>query len=462
MCSAITYQDVRVVTAQGVTIDLPLTPGFVIQKAYLKSGQIVPGRHVLYPLPAEIDVSMLTAFGFDFPGGPGAAPVVTPQDALASPSFMPNPASTPPVGAGQHLKVTLAPLRVIVFVSLVTGKERADFEPGALLGAGRVWPHVMVIANRDLNEVHATVHVERPKKLTMAGGDHTKHAEMNDTIEAAFYADNNREVTIATQPSPFWDDLFDGFDVGVASGTIRAVDPAETGGTLSGAIQRLKDDGVSYSASTVERLPSQGAYDNVHIAPTMKSTATPTEPPDHQLKRIFMAPFCEHDCLHMHWRWAGYHTKTFVLGWSGAVADARVPGTPYKTAGTPMVPANQFVDIESTAVNSVKYVAKASGERAPGPSPPIPAGTFSIFFHHGMAYSIVLNSALIHAVDVLIDSTSGLKDEPFLGVTEKAVTSAAVRYWRLRFGGDSVTFAPNIVNERLKVISRAKLLARVP
>lgn len=240
------------------------------------------------------------------------------------------------------------------------------------------------------------------------------------------------------------------------------MDPRETGGTLSGAIQRLKSDGVNYKPDTIERLPAQGAYDNVHIAPTMKSSATPTEPPDHQLKRIFMAPFCEHDCLHMHWRWAGYHTKSFVHGWSGDVGDARVPGTPYKAPGAPMVPANQFVNVESTALNSVKYVAKAVGERAPGPSPPIPAGTFSIFFHHGMAYAIVLDSVLIHGVDVLIDSTSGGRDEPFLGLTEKAVTSVPVRYWRLRFGGDARAFAPNIVNERLKVINRAKVLARVP
>jgi hypothetical protein len=35
-----------------------------------------------------------------------------------------------------------------------------------------------------------------------------------------------------------------------------------------------------------------------------------------------------------------------------------------------------------------------------------------------------------------------------------------VRYWRLRWGGDGQLLSADIVNERLKVIDRAKLLKR--
>lgn len=460
VCSAITYEGVRVVTSQGTDIDLPLTPDFVIHKSYLKQGAILKDQHFLYPLPAEIDVSMLTAFGYEFPQGPSGSPVVIPQGALSSNSFMPTPSEAADVGAGQHLKVTLAPLRVLVLVSLVTAMERADFEPGGLLGAGRVWPHVMIMGNRDLAEAHAVIHVERPKQMQMSGGDHTKHKEMNSTIEAALYADTENPETILGSPSPFWHQLFDAFDVGVSSGTIRAVDPAELGGPISGAIQRLDDNGLTYAAGVIERVAGQGAYDNIHVAPTMSSAATPVEPPDHKLKRIFMAPFCEHDCLHTHWRWSSSFTPTSVHGWAETGGDPRIPGTPYRVPGAPMVPANQSVDVESTGPSSFKYRAKAVGRRAPGPSPPIPAGTFSTFFHHGMAYAVVLDSGKMNGLDFFIDAEAVRLGEPDLG--ETASFSTAIRYWRLRFSGDDQLTKPNIVNERLKVIDRAKVLARVP
>jgi hypothetical protein len=448
----------------SVDIDLPLKPEFVILNGYLKTSTLPADSHFLYPLPAEIDLSMAVVFGYEFKDGPTSAPTVIANERLNDAGFMPTPGAgstaPPTVGQGQLAKVVVAPLRAIVCFSFVTAKERADFEPGELLGAGRIWPHTLIMANRDLAETRAVTRVERPATLTMDGGDHSTHAEMNLNIEACLFSDSNIGGAIAPggPPSPYWDDLFAVYDVGVTSGTTRASDPLEKGGTISGAVQVLKFLETSYKTVNVPRVPRQGAYDNIHVAPTMKAS-TAASHPGMFLDRIYMAPFCEHDCLHTHWRWASSNSKRAVLGWATTGKDPRIPGHPYKAAGAPMVPANQTVSIEITGASSFRYHAKAIGKDGVDASTPIPAGTFSTFFHHGMAYAVQLDSVAMQVLDSLIDAQAITKGEPDLGGTS-ATTSISVRYWRLRWGGDDQVFSPDVVNERLKVLDRAKLLKR--
>jgi hypothetical protein len=117
------------------------------------------------------------------------------------------------------------------------------------------------------------------------------------------------------------------------------------------------------------------------------------------------------------------------------------------------------VNLDITAPGSYRYDAKSVGQNGVDSQSAIPAGTFSIFFHRGMAYSIQLDSVALKTLDGLIDSQAVVKGEPDLGATS-ALTSNAVRYWRLRWGGDDQVLSPDIVNERLKVIDRAKLLKR--
>jgi hypothetical protein len=458
VADAITLEKAAIKTADGTDIDLPLDPSFVVTPGYLKKSHLVAGANFLYPLETEIDVSMAVTFGYEFKSGPRAKPVKFSDASMDSTEFMPAPGATqkpPNVGAGQRAKVVVAPLRVIVCFSFVTAKERADFEPGELLGAGRVWPHVLIMANRDLQECSTTVHVQRPANFNMIGGDHTKHADMNNAIESALFADHNAPPhKTFGNPEPYWSNLFAAYDVAVTSGTIRAVDPLEKGGAVAGAVQVLGDDKTTYLPVAVAREPHQGAYDNVHTAPTMRSSAL-TPPASFFLDRIYMAPFCEHDCLHTHWRWSRDNTKPSVFGWADGQQDPRVPGTPYKQAGSPMVPSNQTVNLISTGPSSFRYQAKAVGVDGVDASSRIPAGTFSIFFHHGMAYAIQLDSILINALDLKIDKDAAF--EPGLGLPPAgfAVTSTPVRYWRLRFGGTTTA-----IRERLKVVDRPKLLAR--
>jgi hypothetical protein len=464
VATAVTLESAGIKTAQGLDIDLPLTPDFVIQKGYLKSSKLGAGAHFLHPLQAEIDRSMSVVFGYEFKDGPSAKPVKITEAAMDSNEFMPQAGVQPSavtVGKGQRAKVVLAPLRVVVFFSFVTAKERADFEPGGILGAGRVWPHVMIMANRDLAETSSVIHVQRPTSLSMDRGDHSTHADMNLTIESAFFSDNNTFISVAPggPPSPYWHELFSNYDVGVTSGTIRAVDPLEKGGSISGAVQVL-DFFKNYVPSTITRVPGQGAYDNVHVAPTMKSPVA-SRHPTYQLDRIYMAPFCEHDCLHVHWRWSVTNTVQPVFGWAAKGPDPRIPGEPYKVAGTPMVASNQTVGIENTGPNSFRYHAKAVGLDGISASPPIPPGTFSLFFHHGMAYAISLTSFKIRALDALIDTLAGTKLEPDIELP--ASLSTPTRYWRLRFDGIDLPDFPgvtDIVKERKLTLNLPQLLKR--
>lgn len=468
VASEVAVERAGIVSVQGAAIDLPLTPQFLLRKGYIRNGKLRPGASFLYPLAAETDLSMSVTFGYDFKDGAGTSPAVIPEDARDSLEFMPAPGKEPgkvTIGKGQKARVVAAPLRVIVCISFVTAKERADFEPGAILGAGRVWPHVLIMANRDIAESSCSIHVKRPVTHDIRDigrdFDHSLHADMNTTIESSFYADNNTLIQLGPgAPSPYWDDLFAWYEVGVnaGTGTIRAVDALEKGGAITRAVSVLDSTQLAYVARDTPRVAGQGAFDNIHIAPTMRSPRA-TVHPGVGLDRIYMAPFCEHDCLHAHWRWATHNTVKPVLGWSKVSSDPRIPGQPYLVAGAPMVPANQSVSITMTSPSSFRYDAKAVGTDGVNRSPAIPSGTFSLFFHHGMAYAISLSSLKIQTLDSLIDANAIARNEPGVGAT--ATIHTPIRYWRLRFGGDDVFLSDtDKVNERQKVANRAKLLAR--
>src|SRR5262249_42890177 len=64
----------------------------------------------------------------------------------------------PPVlRPGQQITLGVDLPRVLVLVALTTCRERMDFEPGGIVGMGRIHPHVMVISDMPLLEVHTSV-----------------------------------------------------------------------------------------------------------------------------------------------------------------------------------------------------------------------------------------------------------------------------------------------------------------
>ncbi len=90
------------------------------------------------------------------------------------------------------------------------------------------------------------------------------------------------------------------------------------------------------------------------------------------LDRITMAPFCFHDCLHMHVRWGAGDNDAQNRGW-------RDEETPNALAGAPLVPTNQKVTLNLLSPTSFEYIAEAQGVRA---------GTWQIMLHHGLGYAL--------------------------------------------------------------------------
>jgi hypothetical protein len=156
--------------------------------------------------------------------------------------------------------------------------------------------------------------------------------------------------------------------------------------TKGNLLPRVKTDLV--------KLAGQGTFDNVHMAPRMKADkvigTTPMADPNWKssldtLDTIRMAPFCEHDCMHTHWRWGAAFkdhpaapNQQPLRGFTGT-ADARFTGTgkPYQAVGDTMVPLNQDLDIAFGSNSQLVYSAQISNV-APGVWQPV--------HHHGSAY----------------------------------------------------------------------------
>jgi hypothetical protein len=99
-------------------------------------------------------------------------------------------------------------------------------------------------------------------------------------------------------------------------------------------------DGQDYRMH-IEKLPRQGAYDNIHMHPEMLEH----EPP-HEHQPLLTAPFCAEKCFHLHWRWGITSINSLsvpyeFLGWVGSGATAVAHGG----RGTPLIPPNQHLDV---------------------------------------------------------------------------------------------------------------------
>jgi hypothetical protein len=183
------------------------------------------------------------------------------------------------------------------------------------------------------------------------------------------------------------------------------VDPAITGtranSTDREGWQRIPP--VSrYLPSVVQKLPRQGEYDNVHIAPQMQVSlpAVPALFPGFGPVAVSMAPVCAHDCFHMHWRWGWGYRNVESLGWG--------PSGPNTIPGAPMVPLNQKIRIETPAFHAgLRYIAKASHQ---------PAGQWSVIMHHGASYALHVKVDPIELLNTILGVLS-----PGLGLLVRAI-----------------------------------------
>jgi hypothetical protein len=457
-----TSQFITVKPFGHAALKLRLSSTFLARTFLSAGGSMGSGASKLFPLKAEVDRSLLRVYAYEFSAGPDADPVRSSEDTMAHADFMPDPAKTPTATGkpGERVTATVDVLRVVLFVSLVCCKERDDFDPGGALGGARFYPHMMVMANVGLEQVIGTVGYTRPPGSTMVNADGSESGmgmpDMNTPIGCGLFSDRNDSPTSLNvfgfnisplPPPPMWDGIFDYYEMDPRGQTFVAVDPTTKARSIVGAVEALDlaiGDGSakSYSPRTVRKVPGQAGFDNLHVAVTMKAfdnikKALGYKGPPYSLEKIFMAPFCEHDCVHTHWRWGQSNTATQSLGWSGE--------TPYAKAGAPLVPPNQTVRVRIISPFAFNYTAQADNANGP-----IAAGRWTIINHHGSAYAVsvgLLASLALSAVDKFVK----LFNEPDIGDTS---SEFSVFYWHLRFGGSASSIstpASDIVQERLRI-----------
>jgi hypothetical protein len=352
-------------------VTLPLTDQFRIFGHYASDLSIKASTSGYWQLRANIDQGFEMIFGYEIPWqlvSSKPTPTSLSVEDWKSDQLMPDgdfsvlPADPGGVGLAT---LRLPPLRIVVVVSLVCCKERFDFVPGNLLGAARLYPLLMVVASSPLDSISASVKLTRPAKAA-----HTKMdgETMTGNIGSAMFTDRNNPGL-----SPAWDNIFDYYLIDPPAAAYTLVTPSDTGAptTIPRAVTVHEPSGST--KRNVKKVAGQGEFDNLHIAPRMvlsekgrtelNAGATGDE--------ITMAPFCIHDCFHMHWRWSADFDDTFSKGWSGQA--------PFAKPGAPLVPGNQGVRLEMLSATSFRYTATAVE--------PVP-GQWQVVMHHGAAYAV--------------------------------------------------------------------------
>ena len=346
----------------------------------------------------------------------------------------------------EQVDLSLHPVRILVAVSFTVCRELNDFQPGRPMGVGRLYPHVMVVATAKLDRVEAGVRLARPHETTLLDAEQCGCGEMTPEIRGLLVVDSNKDAMVLESPLPFtyWANLFNYYV------TDPALDPQMKGKAIPivrrskpnarsevGLVERdCSDIAGIHNDQNVRRVAKQrrqGQFDNIHLAPRMKVTdkidlvrvgedAAPfTSNSDWYMDRVVMAPFCPHDCLHMHWRWGdNANDEKATYGWG--------PEVPYEKVGRVMIPENQDASLVILSHCSVTYLAQAY-ETKPD--------KWDVFCHHGLGYSLSSSNLLEVARQVMATMQEAKfyrKVSTPLGPTEEQVIGGwALGFWRLRF-----------------------------
>ncbi len=399
---------------------LRLEPDFLLRRFSATHGEIPTLTHGW--LPTTLEAGSLLVFGYELNPGGQLGPMH--RKALESDKLMPEPGAPPPPGrpvyvpSGKQLKLPASPLRILVFVEFALCAPRADFEPLGVATMSRIRPHLMLVSNQDLEGFDAALTVMRPETTDMQlAPAHGLHSDQSDGMgrrqSLSLFTDTNQFFL----EKPFWSALFDYYKLHVASGSYRMVSPSLAERSIGGAVSVYPSHPYPIPR-TVHKVERQGAFDNLHIAPTMIAPLRIRQQAQFRnlpLERITMAPVCVHDCLHLHWRWGRNYEGLAQRGWGR--------GGPHTAVGTPMIPPNQNLDLEVEESRGFTYRVAVHEK--------VPRGAPQYFMHHGMAYALALDSKLLGmAVGALARMSFPLSPE--------ASQSWALFYFCLRYADDGL------------------------
>jgi hypothetical protein len=261
-------------------------------------------------------------------------------------------------------------------------------------------------------------------------------------------------------PLPLWDNFFDYHELDPIGQSVTSLTVVDGNPASVRAKERTTPNLVSKGGSRVNlrKMPRQGAFDNLHVAPAMtippigrfSRTADPIFRAGMNMDNVAMAPFCVHDCMHMHFRW-GVNPLGFlgnlVLNFPDSAKGFDDQFNPYRVSGAPQVPHNQSVRISLLGRTSFSYEGIVHG--------PVEAGRWHVIFYHGMAYANELfDVPTVDATRVAIEVNATAFGEHFFNRNEPATPSLnagdffSVFYWRMRFGGSQ-----NNAVERLQILA---------
>lgn len=494
------------VTVQGTgqVLELPLDEKHLFTQFLVSGGWVPEGGRTLWPLEALHDAGFVLVFIYEpsvdsagkielplapfHPSGAGQWQPVRPEEKEQLKVFAtPLPdadgwleAMTGPfmdAGGSQHVaartndtrSTKVVRPRIVVTVSLATCRERADFEPGGLVGMAKIFPNIMVSSGIPLATLEATVKIERtPATTVLDGGDGSKHGTCcgaYQEIGALLVSDGNEIENFLGQPTqkPFW------------GGTFAYVEQAANqrlGGQRLHMVDRSKGDrtgprkfkggkrllvtrephmtkaflksliGMGNQVLTgVEKVPGQGEFDNLHLAPALRLDLAKAVVPIYageggyveplvytvdaaacHTDKVWMAPFCSHDCFHTHVRWGSKESAKWAKGWDAT--------GPHKVSGAPMIPVYQDAWLELHGPSAYSYHIKSNY------GPKHVSGTWDVVMHHGAAYAQAISDFVTFAksqINLSLSQGAILEDSKGKPVT---LGHAPLMYWLLRYQVD--------------------------
>jgi hypothetical protein len=369
------WDGVELTLASGQRAALPLDQQFLLGSFSSSTGSIAARSHPIWRLASQIDVGTAAVFAYDITNPANPQPVS--DVAVLTPS---RPGTTP------------SRLWALVCCELVLCKARNDFEPMGVLDAARIYPLIQILTNAETTATNGTVMLRRPASSAMdhgwAGGGHHLVGLFVDRNSGMGLMEKWAALVGASGVAvPTWEDIFDYVLKNGAASSQRlvVVDRAKTtprsDTTHRSTLDRLREANV---ASTVLKMPRQGAFDNIHVAPQMEiSLSIPVVGSVIPSTAVSMAPICAHDCFHIHWRWSLQYTGESTLGWG--------PSGPYTQPGAPMVHPNQTVTVALDAgVSGFRYEAVAASH---------PANDWMVVMPHGAAYAVRLRISAAELVE---------------------------------------------------------------
>ena len=496
-CDSIEVERVAISLSANSPVRLPLDVDHVVCKFKLDKGHIPESFDGWWRLESNVDWSMAVVWAYEIVRSlkaPEEAPKILkvkltdlmedtafpePGVRFGDPDYMDPSSATRPAAAGPYdgaartLENTVTAVGTRHFVVVVFGfttcKERGDFEPGGVLGAGRIYPHVMVLSSQGMVSAEATIHIKRPAQGM-------KDSEMDGQIAPLLATDSNKMYGFA----PIWSNVFD-YVVTDPVGKIGLIDPADR--DASGAnwmtvvdptkkqrtiVGKILRETITHIPHLVEKadftkMDKQGEFDSIHVAPGMIYDSLF----ESKKTGIKMAPFCVHDCFHTHFRWGNFlKTAMPALPRSNKGFIGRIPYGGKNPEGSngdgcPLVPDDQTVKLGMTGPNTFRYFAKTTPGEGWGHVYP---GMWTVFNHHGSAYALgVASQAKWQGAGAGVAAQISGKQEPYATVVPiptfpfvvpvitsfDPVTSAPAFYWRLRYTG---VFAAGDWVERLQIL----------